>query len=131
MGILQKISEENTQLLNMSEALECDLSIPQYVYEYSIRLVASKVHAGNALVRSCSALREHIGNMAGEEAAVAETLLGKLKVVQVCNYSSLPDRLTGTLPCLSEKSSDSRSGGLPCKESSSLFGIFSVKTRKN
>jgi hypothetical protein len=53
-----------------------------------------------------------MGNMAGGEAAVTEAILGKLKVVQVCNYSSLPDRLTGnlhhgTLPCLSEKGSDS------------------------
>lgn len=56
----------------------------------------------------CSALREYVGNMAREEAAVAEALPGKLKVVRVCNYSSLPDRLTGNyhdgiLPCSSEE----------------------------
>lgn len=56
----------------------------------------------------CSTLREDIGNMAIEETTVAEALPGKLKVVRVRNYSSLPDQLTGKfhngiLPCPSEE----------------------------
>jgi hypothetical protein len=97
-----------------------------YVYTVFIWLPAKFV---SGLEIYCSALREYIGDMAGEETAVAEALLRKLKVVHVCNYSSLPDRLTGnlphgTLPCLSEKRSDSQSVVSPCKESSSLCGQF-------
>lgn len=47
--ILQTVSEENTQLLNVSEALECENLRPQYVH--NILLVASRVRAGNELVR--------------------------------------------------------------------------------
>jgi hypothetical protein len=63
-------------------------------------LVASKVGARNALVRGWKRTVLHledIGNIAGEEAALAGALLEKLKVFQVCNCNSLPDGLSGNL----------------------------------